>query len=217
MHDVLSIQGLTYFFGANPVLKNISLQVPAGKITLVAGKNGAGKSTLLRLIAGLLTPFAGSISLTIAREEIAYLGHGTALYPQLSALGNLNFWNKLYKKNKPAVYLQELLKLVGLEKFAHEKPKHFSRGMSQRLSLARMLLLAPQLFLFDEPTTGLDVSSRKLLEQEMISARTRGASVFWVSHDVARDQDFADYILWLDDKKVRYFGSPADMPQEEIC
>lgn len=203
---ILELQGVGHFFGPRLVLRNVFLEVHAGEILLVIGPNGAGKSTLLQIMAGLLRPGAGAALLRAAPGEVGYLGHGTCIYPFLSALQNLIFWGRLHGFRPSRDQVLSLLERVGLKAAALERAGTFSRGMAQRLSLARVLLTAPRLLLLDEPATGLDAASRKILDQEILEAKAHGAAVVWVSHDGQRDRKMADRLLVLGAKSVAYLG-----------
>lgn len=178
------------------IVREIDLELTAGLVAVLAGPNGAGKSTLLRLAAGLTPPSSGSVRRDDA-AVIGYMGHTTGIYPHWSALDNLAFWQKLHQADARTGTLLAALDRVGLARRARDRAGSFSRGMAQRLNLARLLLLAPDLLLLDEPDTGLDTDARALLHDEIILARQRGAAVLWVSHDPARDALLADRLLEL--------------------
>ena len=206
---LLHLEGVSHFFGPRLIFKNVSLVLGPGRVLLVAGPNGAGKSTLLRIMAGLVEPSRGEVRRGPGPEDVAYMGHATFLYPGLTALQNLQFWNSMYEIAAHEDALLDLLKRVGLHGFVHERAGTFSRGMAQRLSLARVLLIDPLLLFLDEPTTGLDTGSQKMLFQEIKACRERGASVVWVSHDVGRDVSRADLVLEIRGGRAGYCG-PAD-------
>ena len=203
---LLELRGASHFFGPRLVFRNISLDIHPGEILLVIGPNGAGKSTLLQIMSGLLSPTSGSVESPLEPGEIGYLGHGTFIYPFLTALENLAFWNRLHGLRCSREEVLKQLDRVGLKAAALEQTGTFSRGMSQRLSLARVLLINPRLLLLDEPATGLDAASRSLLGGEISLARSRGAGVVWVSHDSLRDRESADRVLVLEDKAMAYLG-----------
>ncbi|MDR2694979.1 MAG: ATP-binding cassette domain-containing protein [Deltaproteobacteria bacterium] len=195
---LLELRGIAKFFGHKCVFKSVDLAVARGTVTLLAGANGAGKSTLMRLMAGLSRPSAGSCECYAAGGRVAYLGHATFLYPGLTALENLAFWKEAQGLRLTEAELMSLLERVGLDRHAHERAGIFSRGMAQRLNLARALLPDPELLLLDEPGTGLDSRAAVMLREEIVRAGRRGAGVVWISHDVAADASYADRVLTLE-------------------
>jgi heme exporter protein A len=207
---LLELRGAAKFFGHRRIFSSVDLAVARGTITLLTGANGAGKSTLLRLMAGLLHPSAGSCACHAAEGRVAYLGHATFMYPGLTAWENLDFWRKAQGLRLTEADLMELLERVGLERHAHERAGIFSRGMSQRLNLARALLVEPELLLLDEPGTGLDSRAAAMLRGEIVRARQRGAGIVWISHDVAADAPLADRVLTLERGSLG--GQGADRP-----
>ncbi|MDD3311975.1 heme ABC exporter ATP-binding protein CcmA [Pseudodesulfovibrio sp.] len=203
---LLTVRRAAKFYGQKLVFKEVSCSVGPGEILLVAGHNGAGKSTLMRIMAGLSRPSAGEVELHVEPERAAYLGHATFLYPGLSARANLRFWATMYGLSPSEAEISALLARVGLEKAAEEKAGSFSRGMAQRLNLARIYLVAPELIFLDEPGTGLDPRSLATLRREIAGFRERGTGVVWISHHVAEDAALADTVLALGGQKVQYFG-----------
>jgi heme exporter protein A len=209
----LVLDRVAKFYGNKLIFKELSFRVEPGAILLVLGPNGAGKSTLLKLLAGLDAPSSGRIERSIGQEKIGYLGHQTFIYPGLSGIENLAFWTKLYGLACTQEELYAALARVELKRAALERAGCYSRGMAQRLSLARVFLLAPELLLLDEPATGLDQRSAAILEREILAAKTRGASVVWVSHEAERDRRLADAALVIEAGRQRYFGPAADYAQ----
>lgn len=204
---LLQLHGVSHYYGPRPVFRDINLDIAPAEALLIIGPNGAGKSTLLQIMAGLLLPASGAIHCSLEQGEIGYLGHGTFIYPFLSAFENLTFWGRLYGLDHSRQSVLALLDRVGLKAAALERAGTFSRGMAQRLSLARVLLVSPRLLLLDEPATGLDASSRRLLNQEILMAKDHGAGIVWVSHDGIRDRELADRVLVLQGKRAVYLGS----------
>ena len=216
---MLRLENLAKLYGLKVVFKGVSCRFTAGSITLLAGGNGAGKSTLLRIIAGLSRPSAGEVIFDgtgaggVAREDgprLAYLGHATFVYPGLSALENLQFWARAHGLRPSRAELLALLEHVGLAAHAEERAGVFSRGMAQRLNLARVLLLDADLVLLDEPGTGLDVNSMALVRREMLAARERGACVIVVSHDRHFLNTVCTHIVDIDYGKIKMYVGNYD-------
>jgi len=205
----LDVRGVGKFFGSHLVLRDVSVQARAGEALLVVGGNGAGKTTLLKIMAGLCRPSAGSVEPRVAPEASAYLGHATFLYPRLSASDNLLFWGRMYGLAPGAEAIARVLDRVGLSRVGDEPAGTFSRGMAQRLNLARVFLIGPRLVFLDEPGTGLDPASQELLRREILAFKASGAAVVWVSHHLGSDLPLAERVLYLKDTRVAYLGPAA--------
>jgi len=205
---LVEARGLCKFFGVKPVFRKLDFHVDQGQVLLVLGENGSGKSTLLRILAGLLQPSAGRLYVGAESGEIGYVGHQPYIYPGLSAWQNLRFWSRLHGFSPDGGRIEEILVRFGLERVRHEPVAFFSRGMLQRLNLARALLLGPRVYLLDEPSTGLDRRSRDALHGEIQKLRESGCAVLWVSHYPERDLPLADRVLHLEDQ-LGWMDSPA--------
>ncbi len=203
---LLTLVKVSKFYGSRLIIKDISLTVARSSVTLLAGPNGAGKSTLMKIMAGLSRPDSGNVTLSVPDEKIGYLGHQTFIYPDLTAVENLAFWSKLHSLHHTEDALVAALHRMDLKRFAFERAGAFSRGMAQRLNLARLLLLGPELILLDEPGTGLDVRSLGILHREIATARDQGAGLVWISHSVADDLKRADHVIAIENKTMRYNG-----------
>ncbi len=201
--QMLKAENLAKNFGARLLFKNVNFELYPQSIHLLEGKNGAGKSTLFKVLCGLLEQDHGTIKTDLQLSEVGYLAHASFLYPQLSALENLKFWHNVHTESSLSEekYL-EILEKVGLGRFAHEKIKIFSRGMIQKLTIARLLVQKPKLYLLDEPSTGLDKEARKFLLEQILLAKKEGACVFWISHDIEKDKEYADVIHTISDKTL---------------
>lgn len=197
---VVSLKRAAKFYGPKLVFKDVDLELAAGEVLLVVGPNGAGKSTLIRIMAGLSRPSAGEAVLSVPPESVGYLAHETFIYPMLTAVENLRFWAGLYGVSTREEDLLVVLERMGLKRAAFEQARSFSRGMAQRLSLARVLMAEPAMLFLDEPGTGLDEASKEILLAEIEAARMRGAAVAWVSHDAVGDVARADRVLQFADK-----------------
>lgn len=195
MDTALRLSGVAKFYGSKLVFKGLDLELERGEVLLVVGPNGSGKSTLLKVMCGLCRPSAGTVQQGYGPDKTGYLAHETFIYPGLSALENLRFWAGLYGWSADEAGLLAVLERMGLKRAAFERAGSFSRGMAQRLSLARVFMREPMLLFLDEPGTGLDLQSREIMLREVGSARHRGASLVWVSHDAASDAERADRVL----------------------
>lgn len=205
---LLQLSKVSKFYGTRLIIKDIDLTIERGTVTLLAGPNGAGKSTLLKIMAGLSRPTSGDVKLSVPDEKLGYLGHQTFIYPDLTAVENLAFWSKLHKLGHTEDELVAALHRMELKRFAFERAGGFSRGMAQRLNLARLLLLQAELILLDEPATGLDVHSVGILHREIAAAREQGAGLVWISHSVAEDVKRADKVIAIE-KKLAVYNGPA--------
>ncbi len=207
MSPLVKAENLTKFFGPKLVLKEIDLQVESGEVILILGANGSGKSTLLKILSGLISPTYGRISQEVKPEKIGYMGHEAFHYPWMSAVENLLFWGRVYNV-RDEDWVMGIMERVGLRSLAHEQVSCFSRGMVQKLSLARVLLIDPELYLLDEPASGLDPQSQDILHQEIESIRQHSRTVLMVSHYPDRDRYLADRVFNLE-KTTGGFVEPA--------
>jgi ABC-type multidrug transport system ATPase subunit len=172
-------------FGDKRVLRDVELEVPRGGFAVVTGANGSGKTTLLRLCAGLARPSAGELRVEAERAAIGYLAHEPLVYRELTALENLDLYGRLYRVAERRERIGMLLERFGLWEVRHERVGSYSRGMTQRLALCRVLLHCPSLLILDEPYTALDEQGAALLDEQL--AELHGERTFLVStHDAAR-------------------------------
>jgi heme exporter protein A len=157
-------------FTRHKVIKGVNLELPGGQIHTLMGKNGAGKTTLLRLLAGLLRPDHGTVHYIqndVAMDARPHLGvvlHSSMLYPDLTVLENLHFFARLYQVTNVVENAERVLVLVGLQDRREQSVRTLSRGMTQRLAIARALIHEPSILLLDEPFSGLDDASGKTVE-----------------------------------------------------
>lgn len=205
MHQdpVFDVQDVSYGYSDRDVLRGIQVRIPAQRTILITGPNGSGKTTFLKLLAGVLTPRQGRIHRGVDSSQMAGLGHETYVYPGLTVLENLTFWARLYRKSTEMNFLEGILGRVGLDGVMYEPASHLSRGMAQRLSLARVLSLSARVLLLDEPTAGLDADSQAVMRTEVDRARRNGATVLWITHTPETARDSADYILQVGGGRVR--------------
>ena len=204
---MLEAVGIRKRYGLRPVLRGLNLRVVPGEIVAILGANGAGKSTLLRVLATLLRPEAGALAidgidaLTRGGETRARIGvvlHSTMVYPELSGRENLRFHAELRGLNDVAVRVDTALERVELARRADDLARTYSRGMAQRLSLARALLHDPILLILDEPFTGLDQASAARLTALLGDWARAGKSAVMTTHEVGRGMDSVTRSLTLE-------------------
>lgn len=194
---MLSLDGIGKRYADKPVLQDLSLDARPGELLVVAGPNGSGKSTLLRIMAGLVRPDRGTVTFSSTAHERGYLGHETFLYPNLTALENLAFWQRLHKKPADEQTLLDALDDLGLAAFADEKAGTFSRGTAQRLSLVRVFLQSPAVLLLDEPLSGLDAASSAIATASFARLMEQGTALVLVTHAPLRAIETAAAALIL--------------------
>ncbi len=193
------------------ILKNVNLHIKQGECAAILGQNGAGKSTLLKLIATLMAPTEGTIYVqgqplaeaeAGIRKQIGYVFHQSSFYPHLTATENLKLVCQWYGIADAPRKISDALEKVRLRLAKEEKVQHFSRGMVQRLAIARVLLIEATLLLLDEPHTGLDQDSMRWLNALIQERVANGVTVLMVSHDLAQVKELADRVLWLEQGRM---------------
>jgi ABC-type multidrug transport system ATPase subunit len=195
---LLRLKGVEKSYGPVTALRQVDLELNEGETLSLLGPNGAGKSTLLRISAGLAAPSQGQVEILGAshdRRAVGYLGHATLLYAELTAKENLAFVGRLYGLKSPDRRADQLLEEEGLARVAHRRAGGFSRGMAQRLAIARARVHDPRLLLLDEPFTGLDVPAMEDLTRRLQALRGQGQSWILVTHEVERAATLADSAL----------------------
>ncbi len=175
------------------ILKNISLTVAAGTVTLLVGSNGSGKTSLLRVLAGLSRPAKGSVS---CRGGVGFVAHHSMLYDSLTGRENLAFITRLDGGHDPA-RVDAMLKQMGLEAAADQRLGTYSRGMSQRLAIARALLSDPGVLVLDEPLTGLDEAAAQTVVAIIERRRRDGHAIIVASHQLVELMECATDIGFL--------------------
>jgi heme exporter protein A len=222
----VSARGLERRFGAVRALRGVDLEVGSGETLAVFGSNGAGKTTLLRVLAGLLRTHAGEVRLfgralpgdASLRRRIGVVAHETFIYGDLTGTENLSYYARLYGVD--ARRGAELLSDVGLHEAAHRPARTYSRGMLQRLSLARAILHEPELLLLDEPFTGLDAVGADVLAGVFARVRAAGATVVLTTHDFERGIEAATRAVVLHRGRIAWSADgslPEAATMREIC
>lgn len=188
------------------ILHPLNFKVSAGEFITLLGSNGAGKTTLLRVLATLVPPSFGELSLfgtTVGtdtqriRGRIGLIGHAPMLYRDLTARENLIFFARLYRVPNPRARADELLHYIKLHSRADDAVKTFSRGMVQRVAIARALLHEPELLLADEPFAGLDAPSTAMLERMLRTLQGEGKTIVFANHDLRQSLELAERAIVL--------------------
>lgn len=193
MDPIIRFEAVHKEFGRFVAIQQLDLEIPAGEIYGLIGPNGAGKTTAIRMACGLLAPTSGRVSVMgidlqrqpeAAQQHIGYLSDVYALYEDLTAWEYLDYFAHAYRISEDLISarIKEVIALVGLEVKAQELTKGLSRGMRQRLGLARAILHRPKLLLLDEPASGLDPKARMELRDLLLSLKEQGTTVLISSH-----------------------------------
>ncbi len=212
-HSEVRLEHVWKFYGDYAALRDYTLTVPEGSSCALLGRNGAGKTTLLRILAGL-SPFQrGTISLfghalrsQTARRLIGFLGHGIGVYEDLTARENLNFFARVAGLSSASKAVAVWLERVGLERVSDMPIRQFSRGMRQRLALARTFLHTPRLLLLDEPFTSLDDRAIAMLSTLLIEARESGCTIILSTHQLREALAIASHVALVENGRLRYTG-----------
>lgn len=189
----IEARGLIKRFGFKTVLRGVDLSLGKGECLILLGRNGAGKSTLIKILCGVMQPDAGRIFLrgkrmrrdrTAVRGRVGAVTHRALLYATLTVQENLQFFGRMHGLSNPAGRIEKVLSQMGMTPFAHEKVGAFSRGMQQRLAIARALLHEPAVLLLDEPFSGLDHQGTRALKDVMADFQAQGGAILMTTHDV---------------------------------
>jgi heme exporter protein A len=182
---VIHARGLEKRYGRRRVLSGVDLEVSRDGFLLVTGPNGSGKTTLLRLLAGLAAPTRGTLDVAVERGRLGFLAHEPLVYRELTGLENLDLFGRLYRVPERRERIGMLLERFGLWDARNERVSAYSRGMTQRLALCRVLLHEPELVVLDEPYAGLDEQGAELLDRELRELAGSRALVV-ATHDPGR-------------------------------
>ena len=216
--------GLTKAFGTRKALDRVSFELPEGAFLSIFGPNGAGKTTLLRVLSTLVRPTGGKASLCgidlaeepdKARGLVGMISHQSMLYPDLTAEENLLLYAELYGVSDPKARVGELLEAVGLAHRRLDAVRTFSRGMTQRVSIARALVHDPAVVFLDEPYSGLDPHAVEIFDELIDSVRGDRTFVM-VSHDLAKGFEMCTHALVLARGRIVTFARKEDLDFDEF-
>lgn len=217
---VIEISSVSKAFATRVVLENVDLDVIRSQSACLCGVNGAGKSTLLRIIAGLLHADAGSVRLNgynvrtdpeKTKPQLGVISHKSMIYPDLTVSENLSFFANLYGVENSRVRITELLQEVSLYSYRYDKASILSRGLLQRLAIARALVHRPKVLLADEPFTGLDSEACKYLISVFADFTNAGGTIIMTTHDISIGLQCCDRILVLDKRRLIFDAMTSDI------
>lgn len=220
----IEVKNLNKLFGRRQVLKNISFNLKHGDFLTIFGPNGAGKTTLIKILATLVKPTSGEIMLNgqlfgddtaALRKQIGLISHQPLLYPDLSAYENLEFYGSLYGVANLHERIVELLKKVELSSRRYDLVRTYSKGMQQRLAIARALIHKPRILFLDEPHTGLDPHAVEILDSLIAEIRADHTFIM-ITHNLEKGLALSDSIMILKEGEIIYHQQKEKLNNEEF-
>lgn len=219
---MISVSNLSKKFDAVQALEGISFDIKEGEFYGLLGPNGAGKTTTISIISTILEPDEGSVNIsgfdlkknpTECKKTIGVVPQEIALYNELSAYDNLIFWGSLYDvpKGELKSYVDETLKLFGLNERKYDKVKTYSGGMKRRINIASALLHKPKILFMDEPTVGIDPQSRNLIFEVVEKLHKEGMTIVYTTHYMEEAERFCDRIGIMDNGKIIAQGTLEEL------
>jgi ABC-2 type transport system ATP-binding protein len=225
---IVSIRSITkqYKGSLQPAIKDLSLQIPAGSVFGLLGPNGAGKSTLVMMLCGLMNPDTGTIQLmgmdtkengAAIRKRIGVATQEITLFPTLTATENLQYFGKMYGLETKIINekIVKYLEIFGLTDKAGKRVHTFSGGMKRRLNLIAALLHDPALLILDEPTAGVDVQSRNILLEFLMTLKTKNSTIIYSSHFLEEAEKICTRMAIIDEGRLVTEGIPAELIGEQ--
>lgn len=219
--NAIEVKRLTKTYGEQYALRGIDLSVKWGDFLAIFGPNGAGKTTLLKVLATIAKPSSGDVSVAgfdlsedgvKVRQLIGVVSHQTLLYDDLSAYENLRFYGKMYEVSDLKNRISQLVAQVGLESRLHDPVRTLSRGMQQRLAIARALIHDPPILILDEPGTGLDQHASAMLANVIATTLTGQRTVIMTTHSLEQGAALGNRIMIMANGKIVYEESkPSDI------
>ena len=210
---IIEVQKLEKKFGYKTVLRQLELSLIKGEFLTLFGPNGAGKTTLIHILCGLMQPSAGRACVAgfdtrydreAVSRTVGVISHNPFLYPTLTAFENLKFYGMMYGVKRLNERIKQLITMVGLEDVADERVQDFSRGMQQRLSVARAIIHEPEILFLDEPYTGLDQHGSESFRQMLLRFRSEEKTIIMTSHDLDKGLEICNRVAILNRGRLVY-------------
>jgi len=221
----IEVKGLTKSFGIHLALRGIDIEVKQGESVVIFGPNGAGKTTLIKVLATIMNPSSGKILINglnlkndaeQIRRSIGVITHQTFLYSNLTAYENLQFYSRMYDVPNIKERIHEVVAMVGMTSRLHDRIGTLSRGMQQRLSIARSVLHKPTLMLLDEPETGLDQQSISILREILQTEETGKRTIILTTHSLERGLELSNRLLILSQGRIVYENSTETLDLTDL-
>ena len=222
---IIQVRDLRKDFGYLQALSGVSFDLNKGEFLTIFGPNGAGKTTLIKVLTGLMRPTSGSAMISgfdvlegnaKLRNQIGVISHSTCLYPDLTALENLLFYAKLYGLDSPEERSNESIRAVGLQLRRHDLVRTYSRGMQQKMAIARATLHEPSVLFLDEPFTGLDLSAANALKEQLNDLHTNQRTLIMTTHDMSCGLEICDRVAIQNKGKFLLLESIEDIDSENF-
>lgn len=222
MNDTITIENINHSFGSHTVLKNISLNVQEGEVFGLLGPSGAGKTTLIKILTGQLAQKSGHAALLgtdtgkLGKAEHAQIGtmmDNFGLYERLSVYDNLAFYAEIYQvpHSEISAMITDILKSMGLYEARKTAVSRLSKGMKNRLSLARALMNNAKLLFLDEPTSGLDPATTREIHSVLQEQRAKGTTIFLTTHNMFEAETLCDHVGLLSNGSIIEYGEPREV------
>ncbi|WP_442601992.1 ATP-binding cassette domain-containing protein [Paenibacillus sp. KN14-4R] len=222
MENIIEVNGLEKSFSTSKALKNVSFQVKKGEIFGFLGPSGSGKTTTIKILTAQLKPTSGTAYVFGVpteklqdpkyRKKIGIITDNTSLYGRLSVYDNLKMYCDLY--DVPETRINEVLQMVNLTKESKKIISKLSKGMLQRIILARAFLHEPELLFLDEPTSALDPVNTKHIYEGLLQLREKGTTIFLTTHDMNEAETLCDRVAFLNNGEIQLLDSPKKLRQE---
>ena len=209
---MIKVHNLVKSYNGKTVLSDVTFEVAHQEIFALLGPSGAGKTTIINILTQQLTPDGGVAKVEATPREVGLMLDVGGLYPHLNCLENLNLYARIY--GLPISRSMEVLQSVGLEESAKKAVSELSRGMSQRLALARAILYSPKLLILDEPTSALDPGTAQGICKLLQKMRDDGATIFLTTHNMDEALKLCDRVALLHQGKIVEQGAPVELCQE---
>jgi heme exporter protein A len=222
---MIHIEGLVKSFGHTYALRGVDLEVAEGEFLTIVGPNGAGKTTLLRILATLLKPTSGLVRInglalspgdTEVRRQMGFVSHQPLIYSDLTVEENLRFYGRIYDVHPLEERVDALLDLVGLDGRRHSLAGTLSRGMKQRLSVARSIIHQPSVMLLDEPYTGLDQQATRMLRGLLGAVSPASHTVIMTTHNLEHGLELCDRLVMLSRGRIVYEAQKGSLTLAEL-